>query len=99
MQRLIILSTPDGEDGDAEPIGDVDASGFTCDERRRTGSFGLRGSHELMKVLSEGYTGDWALRPFHVQQGDRLVESCHVLGQDSCIHFEFLGRVVQSDAL
>jgi len=93
MERLIIESTPNGEDGEAVEIGTVDASDFRCDRGLRgTGVLGMRGSHELRKVLSQGFSGGYGQRVFHLRAGDRLLENCHVDGADGdCIRFHFDG--------
>jgi len=101
MERLIILSTPGGGRGKAEKIGDVDAQGFHYDESAETGNLGFVGSQELIKVLSQDYDGGWGDRPFHLQAGARLLANCQAVeaDDDSCVHFEFSGPVVQDDAL
>lgn len=100
MERLIILLPPDGGSREAVEIGDVDASGFRCDPGRSgTGSLGLRGSAELIEVLTKGFNGGYGERTFHLKAGDRLLANCTIVRHDSCIHFEFMDPPPQDHVL
>ena len=101
MDRLIILSTPDGGAGKSVEIGDVDATDFDYRERDQAGSgrFGEVGSIELRNVLQKGFNGGYGERPFHVRVGDRVLANCTITRENSCIHFVFDGPADQFDAL
>jgi hypothetical protein len=103
LERLKILSTPDGLPGKPVEIGEVPDSGLSFSQRRGQlgrGRLESPGCDELIRLLGEGTKLGYMERRFHLITGRRRLSNCSIVLHGGHIEFVYdAEHPAESDAL